>query len=185
MSDRATIDERTTLERLAAIVCATLSEHDISVVLSGGAAVSIYSDNEYESYDLDFIPIGLARRVDQAMLSLGFARQGRHWRHPRNPFFVEFPAGPVAIGEEVIHDFAERRYPEGVLRLLHPTECVMDRLTWYIHDADQQCLEQALQVARRQSIDLARIQRWAGKERPHGEERFREFERRLRDDDRE
>jgi hypothetical protein len=174
------ISEQTTVEQLATIVCTALEEHDISAVLSGGAAVSIYSNNEYESYDLDFIPIGLARRVDRAMESIGFFKQGRHWRHPRNAFYVEFPAGPVAIGEEVIHDFAERQNPEGVLRLLHPTECVMDRLTWYFHNADRQCLEQALQVARHQSINLARIERWARKELPHGVERFREFEALLK-----
>jgi hypothetical protein len=181
VSHKAPIHEQTTLEQLATRVCSELSKHHLSVVLSSGAAVSIYSDNEYESYDLDFIPIGLARRVDHAMHALGFEKQGRHWRHPHNAYWVEFPAGPVAIGEEVIHDFAVRENPEGILRLLHPTECVMDRLAWYFHDADRQCLEQAVQVARRQSINLQRIERWARTERPHGIERFLEFEARLRD----
>ena len=179
MSTARSITDKTTLEQLATIVCSALSEHDISVVLSGGAAVSVYSENEYESYDLDFIPIGLARRVDRAMQSLGFKKEGRHWLHPKNAYYVEFPSGPVAIGEEVIHDFAERQSAEGMLRILHPTECVMDRLAWYFHDADRQCLEQALQVARRQSINLERIERWAKKERPHGTERFNEFRTRL------
>ena len=107
--------------------------------------------------------------------------QRRHWRHPRNPFWVEFPAGPVSIGDEVIHDFAERMSPEGRLQLLHPTECVMDRLTWYFHDSDRQCLEQAIQVARRHHVKMKRIQKWARGERPHGSERFREFERLLRE----
>jgi hypothetical protein len=88
---------------------------------------------------------------------------------------IEFPAGPVAIGEEVIHDFAERHSPAGILRVLHPTECVMDRLTWYFHNADRQCLEQALQVARKHSVDLERIERWAICEGPHGDKRFKEF----------
>ncbi len=171
----ARITKKSTLEEVATLVCSRLDANEISVVLSGGAAVSIYSENEYESYDLDFIPTGLARRVDRAMVSLGFARQQRHWVHPLNPYWVEFPAGPVAIGEEVIHDFAERHSPAGVLRILHPTECVMDRLTWYFHNTDRQCLEQALQVARRHPVDLARIERWASGERPHGPERFREF----------
>jgi hypothetical protein len=65
------IDEHTSLEDLAALVCTTLEAHGISVVLSGGAVVSIYSDAEYVSYDLDFIPIGLARKADAAMESLG------------------------------------------------------------------------------------------------------------------
>jgi hypothetical protein len=168
------------LEEVAALVCSTLDEYEISVVLSGGSVVTIYSNAEYVSYDLDFIPIGLARKVDHAMQSLGFTREQRHWRHPRSRYWVEFPTGPVAIGEETIHEFAERQISTGVLRILRPTECVMDRLAWYIHDADPQCLEQALRVANLHAVDLKRIERWARGERPHGEERFREFERRLR-----
>ena len=69
------IHEESTLEEVASIVCTALDESGISVVLSGGAAVSIYSDNEYESYDLDFVPMGLARRVDRIMESLDFSRK--------------------------------------------------------------------------------------------------------------
>lgn len=175
------IDETSSLEQVATIVCNALDENGISVVLSGGAAVSIYSDNEYESYDLDFVPTGLARRVDRVMESLGFAKRQRHWVNPRNPYWVEFPSGPVAIGEEVIHDFAELRSAAGVLRLLHPTECVMDRLTWFIHTADRQCLEQAVQVARRHPVNLKRIERWAKGEDPNGPRGFHEFADRLPD----
>ena len=60
MSSVHAITEQTTLEQLATPVCSALSESDISVVLSGGAAVSIYSENEYESYDLDFVPTTLS-----------------------------------------------------------------------------------------------------------------------------
>lgn len=175
------IDERTPLEEVAGLVCSTLADHGIPVVLSGGSVVSIYSNAEYVSYDLDFIPIGLARSVDRAMESIGFVKQQRHWRHPRSPYWVEFPPGPVAIGEETIRDFAERGTAMGVLRLLRPTECVMDRLAWYFHGGDTQCLEQAVRVAALHPVDLARIKRWARGERPHGAERFREFERRLRE----
>jgi len=181
LSTEPRIDKRTSLEDLAALVCSTLEADGISVVLSGGAVVSIYSDAEYVSYDLDFIPTGLARKVDAAMESLGFEKTHRHWTHPKSRYWVEFPPGPVAIGEETIRDFAERETRMGTLRLLAPTECVMDRLAWYFHDADTQCLEQAVQVATRHPCDLERIERWARGERPHGEERFREFERRLRE----
>ena len=181
MSKKPRISERTSLEDLAALVCSTLEAHGISVVLSGGAVVSIYSDAEYVSYDLDFIPTGLARKVDAAMESLGFEKGKRHWTHPRSRYWVEFPPGPVAIGEETIRRFAERETRTGTLRLLAPTECVMDRLAWYFHDADTQCLEQAVRVATLHPVDLKRIGRWARGERPHGEERFREFERRLRE----
>ena len=174
------IHEESTLEEVASIVCATLDEGGISVVLSGDAAVSIYSDNEYESYDLDFVPMGLARRGDRVMESLDFSRKQRHWVHQRSRYWVEFPAGPVAIGEEIIHDFAERSSAAGRLRILHPTECVMDRLTWFIHNADPQCLDQAVEVARRHPVKLKRVERWAKAEAPNGPPCFLEFRKRLR-----
>jgi len=181
LSKQPRIDEHTSLEDLAALVCTTLEAHGISVVLSGGAVVSIYSDAEYVSYDLDFVPIGLARKFHAAMEELGFERTQRHWTHPKSRYWVEFPPGPVAIGEETIRTFAEHETRMGTLRLLAPTECVMDRLAWYFHAADTQCLEQAVEVATRHPIDLGRIEGWARGERPHGEERFRQFERRLRE----
>lgn len=181
MTRAAEIREAMPLEEVAALVCTTLDTHGISAVLSGGAVVSIYSGDEYVSYDLDFVPIGLARKVDGAMQSLGFAKEGRHWRHPRTRYWVEFPAGPPAIGEETIREFAERETASGVLRLLRPTECVMDRLAWFFHMNDLQCLEQAVQVARHHPVDLKRIERWARNELPHGPDRFREFERGLRE----
>lgn len=113
------------------------------------------------------------------MKSLAFVPQQRHWRHPCSRYWDEFPVGPVAIGEETITEFAERRTSVGTLRLLGPTECVMDRLTWFIHSADLQCLEQAVRVATLQPIDLRRVERWARKEGPNGMPRLREFARRL------
>jgi hypothetical protein len=62
-------------EDLAARVCTALRRHGVRVVLSGGGAASIYAPNPYESMDLDFIPIGLPRRVDAAMLELGFRKE--------------------------------------------------------------------------------------------------------------
>jgi hypothetical protein len=85
------------------------------------------------------------------MQSVGFEKRQRHWTHPRSRYLVEFPPGPVAIGEETIRTFAERETRMGTLRLLAPTECVMDRLAWYIHEADTQRLEQAVRVA---TLDL-------------------------------
>lgn len=147
------------------------------MVLCGGAVVSIYSDNEYESTDLDFVPIGLARKVDPAMIELGFRKQGRHWTHAKTDFWVEFPNGPVQVGDSVVTQFAELRTSLGVLCLLAPTECVMDRLAGYYHWNDIQCLDQALAVARRQPVDLDRVEAWSGREQAL--EKFRRFRDRL------
>ena len=50
------IDKNTTIKELALIVSTKLRESNIDTVLVGGAVVSIYTKNEYESGDLDFIP---------------------------------------------------------------------------------------------------------------------------------
>jgi hypothetical protein len=164
-------------EDVAALVCSTLERHGVEVVLTGGAVVSIYSDNEYESDDLDFVQTGLARKVAPAMEELGFVRQGRHWVHPESAYWVEFPPGPVQVGDEVVKRFSERSSSFGRLRLLGPTECVMDRLAGFYHWNDPQCLDQAVSVARRQPIDLTRVEEWSKGEGRHA--RFQEFLGRL------
>ncbi len=160
------------------MVCEALDRAGIPVVLSGGAVVSIYSNNIYESFDLDFVRQGLARRVDGVMEELGFRRQGRHWTHPDSPYWVEFPPGPVQVGDAIVREFAELQTPVGTLRLLTATDCVMDRLAGYYHWDDPQCLDQAIEVARRHAIDLGRIESWSRSERSIG--RFRNFRQRLR-----
>lgn len=165
---------------LGALVSEALKRHGISVVLSGGAVVSIYSDNQCESYDLDFIPTGLARRVDGAMEELGFQKSSsRHWVHPPTPLWVEFSTGPVTVGNLLVTEFSEIRTDYGVLRLLAPTECVMDRLASYYHWGDTQALEQALAVAQRHAIDVERIREWSRGE--VSEDKFDEFVERLGD----
>lgn len=42
------------LKELAGFICQTLKNNDIESVLVGGACVSIYSDNCYQSMDVDF-----------------------------------------------------------------------------------------------------------------------------------
>lgn len=166
-------------EQLAALVCTTLEDHGVRVVLSGGGAASIYAPNPYESMDLDFIQIGLSRRVDSAMRELGFQKErGRHWTHPDTEFWIEFPPGPVQVGDEVIHHFAERQTSHGTLRILTPTDCVMDRLAWYYHANDAQGLEQAVAVAAANDVDMDRIQEWSNRERAG--EKFERFRERLR-----
>ena len=173
------ITESTTLESLAALVSTTLERAGVDAVLSGGAVVSIYTNNEYESGDLDFISPASSDTIAAAMASLGFEGKGRMFRHPRTAFFVEFPAGPLAIDGELIRatEVGEKRTPEGTIRLLTPTQCVMDRLAAYFHWNDLQSLDQALMVATRQTISLAKVRAWAKRE--GAGEKLKTFEQRL------
>ena len=47
---------------LAAFISSYLRTHDIDVVLTGGGCVSIYSENIYVSFDLDFIDNQFTKR---------------------------------------------------------------------------------------------------------------------------
>jgi hypothetical protein len=154
-----------TIEEVAALVCTTLEQHGIRAILSGGAVVSIYSHNEYESKDLDFIVEGIAKQVAPAMQVLGFTKAiGRHWIHPQTEYWVEFPPGPVHVGDAIVTEHAEITTSVGVLRLLAPTECVMDRLAAYYHWNDPQGLDQAIRVALQRDINLNRIEAWSKRE---------------------
>ena len=150
-------------EELAAFVCQSLRDAGITVTLTGGACVAIWTDGQYISKDLDFIEQGTVPRRDiRAVLErLGFSEDRRYFIHPDTDFVVEFPSGPLAVGNEPVRAVSERATAAGVLRLLSPTDCVKDRLAAYFHWGDQQALQQALLVARKQRIDLGEVRRWS------------------------
>lgn len=52
----------------------------------------------------------------------------------------------------------------GPLRVVTPTQSVMDRLAAFVHWKDRQSLDQAIMVARKQSIDWAAVNEWAARE---------------------
>ena len=150
---------------LGAFIQEHLRANGIDMVLSGGACVSIYSNGKYVSMDLDMIHTSLLAPkrslIRELMNELGFAEQGRYFRHEKTEIFVEFPKGPPAVGEEPVKEIIDRREVTGILRILSPTDCVKDRLTWFYHDNDHQCLEQAVLVSQENTIDLDEIQRWS------------------------
>lgn len=67
------------------------------------------------------------------MHSLGFSEKDRYFVHPDTPLFVEFPSGPLGVGDAPVEEIAELDTEAGVLRLLTPTDCIKDRLAAYYH----------------------------------------------------
>ncbi len=155
-----------TIGEVAAYVAEHLRQAGIEVVLAGGSCVSIYTDNRYLSYDLDFIEVGKTARKKFAarLLEIGFQEQNRYFTHPNTPYFIEFPSGPLAIGAESAGPTIQLEFATGTLRLLSPTDCVKDRLANYYHWQDRQCLEQAIMVAQVGGVDLEEVERWSGRE---------------------
>ena len=156
---------------LGAFIQEHLRSSGIDMVLSGGACVSIYSQNKYSSMDLDMIHTSLMKPkrklIRDAMSKIGFTEDGRHFKHADTELFVEFPAGPPAVGEEPVKEIHERYQRTGVLKIISPTDCVKDRLTGFYHDNDLQCLDQAILVAQRNPVDVKEIKRWSKGEGKH------------------
>jgi hypothetical protein len=151
------------VEELGALVCEALRAAGIIVTLTGGSCVAIWSSGKYVSHDLDFIEEGPVprRKVVEVMRGLGFEAEGRHFIHPESPYLVEFPTGPLMVGDERVQRVTLRQTSAGALRLLSPTDCVKDRLAAYYHWNDRQALEQAVMVAQAQDVDLSDIRRWS------------------------
>lgn len=105
---------------LAAYIQDPLQRENIKVVLSGGSAVSFYCNNKYVSKDLDLINSNFARRskIKSVMEKMGFQERGRYFINPETQFFVEFPDGPLAVGEEPIKEINEFELTTGTLRII-------------------------------------------------------------------
>lgn len=173
----AEISEATSIEELAVIISEALEAAGIIATLSGGGAVSIYSNNAYMSHDLDFVTLEDSKNLLKAIAPLGFVqcRVKRFFEHPRTEWLVEFPAGPLGFGERDVDERSINllQTKHGALRVITPTLCVIDRLAAYFHHCDRQCWDQAVMVCRSCSVDWDDISNWAKNERPE----FKEVEK--------
>ena len=151
------------LADLAAVICDACKKNGIDIVLSGGACVSIYTENKYESFDLDFVLLSPVKRknIRPVLEALGFHEDGRHYRHPDTPYIVEFLSPPLSVGGEPVRKIHEIRSGKMILRLLSPTDCVKDRLTAFYHWNDRPSLDQALMVCKDIPVDLREVKRWS------------------------
>jgi hypothetical protein len=147
--------------QLASLVSEALRDAGISAVLSGGAAISIYTENQYESRDLDFVTSAYVKDISRALEPLGFAKgDGRSFEHPDTDYYLEFPPGPLAAGGTVFTEWDRLETQFGTIQIMSPTQMVMDRLAAYAHWSDQPSLDQAVMVAMARPVDLDRLREW-------------------------
>uniref|UniRef100_UPI004047BB4D hypothetical protein n=1 Tax=Aliarcobacter sp. TaxID=2321116 RepID=UPI004047BB4D len=161
------LKEVKTPEETASIVYEILKAKGIEVVLTGGSCMEIYTHSNYSSYDLDFIanPSIKSEQVKNAMIEAGFEKtKDRYFKHPDNDYYVEFPTGPVSLGNEEPKEHNELKTHVGTLKLLTPTNCVKDRLCAYLYHNGEECFSQAIAVAHRNKIDEKDLLNWAVKE---------------------
>ena len=154
------------IKRLAATISDHLQKNGIEVVLVGGACVSLYTNNNYISYDIDLITDSPIKKIP-VLGQLGFKNTGgRLFENPQCKFLIDFPAPPVSIGDKPVSEYNYLNTRFGTICLLTPTDCVKDRLAAYFFWNDLQSLDQAVMVAKSNKIYLSEIKRWAEN---HGE----------------
>lgn len=165
-----------THEEIATAVSEALQKHGITAIMSGGGCVSVYSENKYQSDDLDFIDSYRDKpRIQKALLEIGFySNKDRYYRNDTTEIYLEFPPGPVMIGNEFAKDPVDWDTPTGKIRMLSPTDCVKDRLVKFYEWNDSQALYQALLVVAAQPVNLREIERWSIKSEGR-EDRYRFF----------
>lgn len=150
-----------TLRDLAGFISENLRTKGIDTVLVGGACVTIYSENRYQSYDLDYVTYEDMKKVKKALEELGFIEKQKYFQHQDCPWFVEFVSPPVAVGNEPIHKFNHVKTPLGTIKLLCPIDSVKDRLASFYHWNDKESLDQAINICLEQEIDLKEVEKWS------------------------
>jgi len=171
--------KKLTLEHFAIAVATELKSHDIDVILTGGAVVSIYSTGKYVSKDADFLSATDHKTITRVMHTLGFKSIGKDFYHDDTDFTVEFPGSQLVIGNSPMKPEGKIKNKNFTLKLLSPTQCVMDRLAAYYHWRDRQSLDQALLVAQSHPIKIKNVEAWSKSE---GEEnKFNEFLDKLKE----
>jgi hypothetical protein len=111
------------------------------------------------------------------MERIGFHEKGRYFVNPEIQFLIEFPQGPLSVGEEPVKVIDEFELATGTLRIISATDCVKDRLCAYYFWNDQQGLAQAVLVGKSQKVDLKEIKRWSKVEGK--EQEFEVFKNKL------
>jgi hypothetical protein len=171
-----------TITELAATICESLLAEGVQATLSGGACAEIYSSRKYVTGDLDFVVNYISPdnrvKIEKVMTKLGFKNNGRIFINPTIAYSVEFPPGPLGIGDEYKVTPVEMQLATGRLFLLSATDCVKDRLTGYFYGNDAQCLEQAVMICQMNKTDLENIRTWAKREGCL--DKLQEFERKIK-----
>lgn len=159
--------KKMTLEELASYICSELEKADIEVVLSGGSCVEIYSRGDYTSYDIDLINRynDTFFKIKKVMENLDFKEEGKYFVHNDTKYFIEFPSGPLGVGDSDVKKIEEIVTKYGVLKLLSATDCIKDRLAAFYHWDDNQSLQQSVWVAKLNEIDFDDLEVWSKKEK--------------------
>ena len=170
---------RSKIHEVIEVVSSALEESGITAVLVGGACATVYSGGAYTSEDLDLIIQSTPGQpaLDEAMASIGFSRKQAQYFHAKSDFFVEFPRGPLAIGQDVRIKPVRVKVGRSRILALSATDSCRDRLAAFFHWNDRESLDVAVAIAVRQRVKLSAIRAWSAAE--NSVEKYEVFRREL------
>lgn len=135
--------------------------------------MSIYTENKYLTRDLDFVTSARGAAIKAVLEPLGFvdAGDGRHFEHEPSGWLVECPPGPVSFGDTSLSetDIPIIECEFGRLRVITPTQSLMDRLAAYFHwnrqpELRQQVRQLVATMDPQGAIDWNSLYEWADRE---------------------
>ncbi|MEQ8206614.1 MAG: hypothetical protein RIA65_10595, partial [Woeseia sp.] len=143
----------------------------------------IYSQNRYQSEDLDFVTFAGIKQLESALTPLGFRHRGSPrlsvFDHPDTDWYLEFPPGPLTFGSRYVDPEVCTTVETGFgpLRIITPTHSIMDRLIAAVAWNDPQSQEQAVLVATMQAdrISWVELDNWVQSENIAAEKPVQEF----------
>ena len=159
---------RSSLAEVALAVGDALRRARIRAVLTGGACAHVYSGGAHQSLDADFVILGVCttETLDRAMATVGFDRVRGRYVHPAVSFFVEFPKGPLGIGDDFrVRPVWTRRRSRRTLSLSATDSC-RDRLAAFYQWKDRQALAAAVAIAIHNRVAYRKIREWSRDEEP-------------------
>jgi hypothetical protein len=145
-------------------VCTALDRAGYTVVLTGGSAATFYAPDAYQSRDADFIITVRGDGGAKVLANLGYTQRGGTYEHPENPYALEFPRGPLAVGDDLIDTWETMRRKNRILHILSRTDCVRDRLVWFYAHNDLSSLRAAIGVAASGPVNRDLIAQWSLRE---------------------
>lgn len=171
------------VKEIIAVVQETLRKNGIDSTLVGGSCVELYSDGRYTSGDIDLVSDDSLLDIGKALSEKGFKRKvkTRFFERSDCEYFLDFVQPPLAIGNAPVSKLSKFKTKMGVIKLLTPTDCVKDRLAAFFYWNDLQSLEQAVLVAKSNTLDYKSIENWSRKE--SNLKKYKVFRERVKEND--
>lgn len=166
--------KKISLKELAGYLSEELRKEGIDLILVGGACVAIYSNNRYQSDDLDFVTYEDLSKIKKILRKYGFSQHAKYFRRSDCPWIIEFVSPPVAVGNEPVYKYAKVKTKMGTIKMLRPIDSVKDRLSSFYHWNDRQSLKQAIEIClEMRKINFKKLKQWSNSE--GFSDKFQEF----------